>query len=216
MDESPSVFSYLATLLRDEIVVYGVRYLIGLGIAVIGLLLFGPGYKRRIAVLEAELAELKKYPPTKETDGAATGMDGGGSVSPSKSEERVYTARTAGEFFAAVGNMTNLEIDNLIQPHLGKWLRVQNVINNIVPGDGYFVVTLGPKFSQMPYLRFARSDANSVIETMKRGDRIAVEGRIVGLNHMMLEMDCCEIVALQEKDDVLRLPKPPTPGTPAA
>ena len=158
--------------------------------------------------LKTRLKPTSRKPSPREQLEATQRVTGPPPVQP---ERRIYTQRTAGEFFTAVGNMTNLEINNLIQPHLGKWLRVQSVIDNIVPDDKFFIVTLGPKFSQMPYLRFARTDANSVIETMKRGDRIAVEGKITGLDHMMLYMDCCEIVPLQEKDDVLRLPKPPNP-----
>ena len=126
-----------------------------------------------------------------------------GNVATSEPTDRIYTARTAGEFFAAVGSMTNVQIDNFIRPHLGKWLRVQSVIMNINQDDNFFYVALGRKFDPMPHLRFVRENS-TVFDTMKQGDRIAVEGKITGLDHMMLYMDCCELVDLQEKDDVLR------------
>ncbi len=46
-------------------------------------------------------------------------------------EKRIYTQRTAAEIFAAIENMTGVEIDRFAEPHIGKWIRVQSVVRDI-------------------------------------------------------------------------------------
>lgn len=129
--------------------------------------------------------------------------------------KRVYTQRTAPEIFAAIQNMTDVEVERFAEPHIGKWLRVQSVVRNISQTDGFYYVMLGKWFDPMPYLAFAK-DKWSSIGTMTQGHRLAAEGQIFKIEHRTLYLDCCEILDLQEEDDVLRQPKPPIPGTPAA
>ncbi len=128
-------------------------------------------------------------------------------------EKRIYTQRTATEIFAAIENMTGVEIDRFAQPHIGKWIRVQSVVRNITQSDRFFYVMLGKKFD--PILSLAFSKARwSRIETMVQGDRIAAEGQIHEIDEFSLRLDHCELVELGEKDDILRQPKRPNRGTP--
>ena len=119
---------------------------------------------------------------------------------------KVYTARSAGEIFEAIGSLTSLRLENYARPHIGKWLRVQSVIRDInVSNDGNFVyVMLGRRLEPMPYLRFERSRWGGRLETMDAGDVLATEGEITHIEHSTLYLDNCEIVALGEKDDTLR------------
>ena len=58
MEHSPEVTGYLASLLRDEMVLYAM-YCIATGVAVvIGTLIFGRGYKKRIKSMEAKIGDL--------------------------------------------------------------------------------------------------------------------------------------------------------------
>ncbi len=121
-----------------------------------------------------------------------------------KPVKRIYTARTVDEMFAAIKNMTDIEVERFAQPHIGKWIRVQSVIRNMQSDDNFFYVMLGKSLDPMPYLRFTREKWGSSLETMTQGDRLATEGKITGLDHLTLDMDSCAIVGLREKDDVLR------------
>ena len=62
MEQSPDVIDYLGSLLRDELVFHGLRYLFIVGVAMISVLLFGRNYKKRIAALEAR--EVKQQAQT--------------------------------------------------------------------------------------------------------------------------------------------------------
>lgn len=129
-------------------------------------------------------------------------------------EQRVYTRRTVAEIFAAIENMTNLQIDKFAEPHIGKWIRVQSVVRDINQNDKFFYVMLGKWFDPVPYLCFQKVRWPQ-IETMVQGDPIAAEGQIYKIEKMTLYLDRCELVEPQEKDDVLRPPKRPNHGTSA-
>ncbi len=118
-------------------------------------------------------------------------------------EKRIYTQRTAAEIFAAIENMTELQIERFVQPHIGKWIRVQSVVRDISQKGGFFYVMLGKRFDPVLYLAFEKARCPS-IETMVKGDRIAAEGQIHTIENMTLYLDRCELVELGEKDDILR------------
>ena len=127
--------------------------------------------------------------------------------------EKIFTARMAGEIFSAVTakNMTSVEVENYARLHIGKWIRIQNVVRDISQNEDYFFVMLGKLFEPMPFLIFSKAKWEGHIETMKQGDRIATEGRIIKIGRMDMELDCCEIVDLREEDDVLRHPSTRSP-----
>ena len=49
----------------------------------------------------------------------------------SREPKKIYTERTAGEIFSAVGELTDMEMRRFAQLHLGKWIRVQSVVRDI-------------------------------------------------------------------------------------
>ena len=117
-------------------------------------------------------------------------------------EPKIYTARTAGEIFSAVENLTGIGTEKFAQPHLGKWIRVQSVVKDIYPVGNYFLVLIGEGFLTV-LLSFAKEKWPS-IETMTKGDRLAAEGKIRRIQNTVIDLDCCEIVELQDEDDSLR------------
>ena len=121
-----------------------------------------------------------------------------------QSEKRVYTQRTAGEIFAAIKNMTDIQIEKFAEPHIGKWIRVQSTIRDINQNENFYYVMIGKWFDPMPYLCFYKPMWRS-IETMNAGDHIAAVGTIYKIEKMTMYIDRCELVELEEKDDVLRL-----------
>ncbi len=126
-----------------------------------------------------------------------------------ETEKRIYTKRKVGEIFAAIrkNNITTLDRENLSRPHIGKWIRIQHVIQDISLNENYVYVTLGHVFGPSPRLRFKRGRWWPEIETMTKGDRLAAQGRITGIHLMGLSMVDCEIVDQREDNDVLRQPK---------
>ena len=123
----------------------------------------------------------------------------------SRQSEKVFTARKAGEMLNAIMGTTDINATKYAEPHIGKWLRVQNVIRNMSETEHFIEVMLGSRLDPILYLRFSREEWGAKLETMEIGDRLAAEGRITKLITMMLYLDKCEIVGLEDKDDSLRL-----------
>ena len=180
-----------------------------------GILTMGPtGYPEKLTTWDelraGKIAAAPSPPPDSEIDGQP-----GPDNPPSEPEIRVYIQKTAGELFAAIENMTDIQIQQFIKPHIGKWIRVQSVVRDITQNENFFYVMLGRKFDPTPYLCFQKTRWPK-IATYDSGKRIAAVGTIHNINIITLYIDHCELVDLQDNDDVLRLPKPPNPGTPAA
>ena len=117
--------------------------------------------------------------------------------------KKIYTERTAGEIFSEVAKLTDMEMKRFAQPHLGKWIRVQSVVTDIMCDDNFFCVDIGGKLGPYARLRFVKERWPS-IETMRRGDRLAAEGKIKEIGLMVMYMDCCERVELRDEDDSFR------------
>ena len=128
-------------------------------------------------------------------------------------QERIHTARTAGEIFHSIIKLSDIGVDKYAQPHIGKWIRIQSVIRNMSQDEQFVYVMLGKWFDPMPVLRFARSKWSPALETMDVGDRLAAEGKITKIEHLTMYLDVCEIVDLGGKDDTLRRPSANRKGT---
>ena len=119
-------------------------------------------------------------------------------------EKRTHTHRSVGEILTTVRDMTSMAMDGFVQPHIGKWIRVQSVVRDIAQDDNSYTVLLGRVLlDPMVWLSFTK-DEWPEIATMTQGKRLAAEGRITRIDRLAFYMDCCEIVELEEKDDVLR------------
>ena len=105
----------------------------------------------------------------------------------------------------AIKGMTDINATKYAEPHIGKWLRVQNVIRNMYETELTIDVMLGKGLDPILFLRFSKEEWGAKLETMEIGDRLAAEGRITKLEWIALYLDECEIVGLKDKDDSLRL-----------
>ena len=121
-------------------------------------------------------------------------------------EKKVYTARSPAALFEACRTKTSANANKYIKPHIGKWIKVQNRIQDIEEDEQYFFVILGHWADPAPRLRFDKNRWGSEIETMDRGDRLAAEGKIVHVGIMGMQLVECAIVDIGEHDDVLRRP----------
>ena len=116
--------------------------------------------------------------------------------------EKIYTARKIEELLAPIKDMSSLQIQRHVAPHIGKWLRAQSVIRDMSENDNFLYAHVGTaKFGPLAYLAFRKQKWARHLETMDRGDRLAAEGRIVKLNFMGIYLDDCALVDLRKDDD---------------
>ena len=130
------------------------------------------------------------------------------SEEPQEHEERIFTTKTAGELFASVEHLTQLEMERVVAPHIGKWIRVQSVIQDMRSDGGFVVVWIGGKFQPTPILWFEKNAWSARLETMSRGSSLAAWGRIQKIGLMAMVLVDCEIVDVEGENDTFRCPSP--------
>ena len=127
-------------------------------------------------------------------------------VASEKSKVPIFTARTAGELFAAVSaeDMTSIEVESCARPHIGKWIRIQSIVRDISSGENNYYVMLGDLHDPIPFLTFSKDELGEHIETMKKGDRIAAVGIITRITPTGRDLDSCKIVDFSGENDTFR------------
>ena len=108
--------------------------------------------------------------------------------------EKIYTRWTAAEIFADIQNGTILQAEGKIKLHIGKWLRVHDVVSNVSANENYIYVYLGRKFQPVVCLSFDRKQWEPKIETIRKGESLTAEGRITGIELVAMYLDNCTIV----------------------
>lgn len=131
-------------------------------------------------------------------------MAKGSSKGAQEHEERIYTTKTAGELFASVVDLTELEMQRFVQPHIGKWIRVQSVIQDMRREGEHVVVRIGHWFEPTPVLRFSKDPWFNRLETMSRGHTLAACGKIQFIGLMAMVLVDCEIVDTEAENDAFR------------
>ena len=90
---------------------------------------------------------------------------------------------------------TRLAWERAVQPHIGKWLKVQGIIGDISLSLIWVVVRLG--WDPAIALHFSDSEWGERLETMDAGDAISAEGRITSITRLgviEIRMDNCALV----------------------
>lgn len=122
------------------------------------------------------------------------------------SEKRICSPRAAAELFAGVVGLTELEMERVVAPYIGKWIRVQSVIQDIWSDDNFLYVRLGLWFEPTPILRFEKEMWKSHLEMMSKGDSLASCGKIVSIGLLAMKLIDCEIVDIEGDNESFRRP----------
>lgn len=73
----------------------------------------------------------------------------------SRSDNRVYAEKPAGEILRSIVGSTRAEAEQVTAQQLGKWLKVHSDIHDIRKKNGFHYVRLGHLFETNPILRFS-------------------------------------------------------------
>lgn len=108
-------------------------------------------------------------------------------------ERKIYTLRTAQELFDEFKNRTDMEAQRLLQPHIGKWLVVEDVVKNVLEQDRSIAVLVGKRLGPTICLVFEK-DWQQQLETLREGDAIMAEGRISEVDSSAMYLSNCEML----------------------
>ena len=118
---------------------------------------------------------------------------------------KIYTQRTVAEIFSTVRKMTSIRAEDYARIHIAKWIRVQNKISNISEYGDFIVVYLAKDLGPMVILKFKKSEWESTLETMDKGDTLAAEGKIEEIESIRMHLVNCSIVEKGETDDAFSI-----------
>ncbi len=90
---------------------------------------------------------------------------------------------------------TEIEAERLVQPYLGKWVRVSGTVANVVGGGdrASFTVTLENKYA---FFNFREDRWRSRLEVLRQGAHISLLGRITSIHSWKIDIDDCELLNL--------------------
>ena len=200
MESEPETVSYLLQLLRDEVQVHGVRYLIVAGVAVIGSLLFGRGYKKRIADLEYKIANLEhKTAEPKRTLAREQQFNvEARQQEPQSSGSKTWCPLTPKELVALTADRTTeLSRDMVFEPYRDTWLKTQGPVLDVRRWhDGKIDICIG--LPDDLEISLAMKEALYTAEDfmhLKKGDSFTAEGKFDSASdHGLIYLRECEHV----------------------
>ena len=114
---------------------------------------------------------------------------------------RIYTVRKSEDLIKSVTGLTSIEADRVVEPHIGKWLKVEGSINDIslskFSEDFYYILNIGHPLDRTHVVLFFEKSWGPTIETMQRGDWISAEGKINSIDNRSIMLKQCELLATE-------------------
>ena len=113
-----------------------------------------------------------------------------------------FTHASASEIFQDLKDLMSIRADERAKLYLGKWLRVQSNISNILDhGDHISVAFYSKGVMRCIYLDFSDDELCNRIKIMNEGEKFAAIGMIDEAKSHRISLKNCEIVNLYEHND---------------
>ena len=125
---------------------------------------------------------------------------------PLQANDRNFTEKSAREIFNDLDDLTSMKEEERAKFYMGKWLRVQGVIDDISQYEAVVTIRFSAKRLSFRSVDMAFSDESTCarLRTLDKGDRLAVIGKITYANSLSIELTDCELVENSPKDDKLK------------
>ena len=112
-------------------------------------------------------------------------------------QQRPYTLRTVKEILSDFEGRTEMEAQRIAKQHIGKWLRVDDVVRDVYEFSDEIRVAAGKLRSPTVFLAFEKEPWLVTLETLRVGDRITAEGKINSVSSFSINLADCEVIQLQ-------------------
>ena len=90
-----------------------------------------------------------------------------------------------------------MQAQQIVKQHLGKWLKVDDVVQDVVEYSSEIRVSTGNLPNPIVLLDFNKEYWLETLETLSVDDRIAAEGKISSVSLFTIALEDCEILQLQ-------------------
>ena len=108
-------------------------------------------------------------------------------------KDRIYTRVNPEQMTDAFKDLTDVHARNLVRPYIGRWLFLDEKINNVWANERINSVTVFTKKHDISiFLGFKEEWRTSVI-TLQKETRIVAAGRITDIDHWHIRLEDCEL-----------------------
>jgi hypothetical protein len=113
---------------------------------------------------------------------------------PSEAETRIFTDEQPGFFKQFFDGHTSVQADALIQPYLGKWIRVSGVVINDISRQRNGHLVFGSSTDKTRLFLHFQNQWSERILILRSGSTIAMAGKILRVDMNAMSLGNCELI----------------------
>ena len=114
--------------------------------------------------------------------------------------DEVETLWTLDEILKSVEDCTNMQIADITRPHMGKWLKVNEIVGNVYEHKDTVSVSLGKDLQRNIFMAFDKKRWIARLETMKIGDRLFAKGKIEQIQKYRIWLEDCKVIDIKPRE----------------
>lgn len=120
---------------------------------------------------------------------------------PAPCEDRVYTHSTIEEIYNSVKDLTVILANRVVEPHIGKWFRINASIVNVIDTRDTIMVYSNLSTFRHVFLYFSKEKWSEHLETLGRSHCLFVEGKITKIDPNDMILEECEIIEVTRREE---------------
>ena len=111
-------------------------------------------------------------------------------------DERIIVDVTPEYLMSFFAEHTSIQAQRLIEPYIGKWMRVSGPLGNVSNTQNFAQVVFEhrPQSFTVIYMLFRQPDRNNRLSVLRRGTQLTVLGQIKEVTQLTLHLDNCELI----------------------
>jgi len=115
---------------------------------------------------------------------------------PPKYSNREIIDATPDYLMALFDQHTSIQAQRLIEPYIGKWMRVSGKLGNVSNNEYFAQVVFEHRPSSYPriYMLFRQPNRSDRFSVLRRGTQLTVLGQIQEVAQLTLQLDNCELI----------------------
>ena len=165
------------------------------GLFLIAMLRRDGNSKRRTPASPAARAPVS---PTETVDVVDVSAPNGALMMPNSTPERVYIRRTPKAIVQVARGLTNIAVENMAKPYVGKWMVIEGEVFNVSEFSKTIAVSVFEEveneMSVSIRMHFSKKKWMTHLEILEKGDTIKVLGIFLSVSHRGITLEDCELL----------------------
>ena len=160
----------------------------------LGILIFGRNYKKRIATLEGKVNNLSQ-PSTENTSPRGEGRVQLGTCPVVQSHtDDLLPRKTPKELVGVISGLTSIQADPIIQPHIGSRLTMRAKVIDVDDKDDCIQVYAETEDEVSVYFEFNKRSWKGDLKVLNRGDEFEATGSLSSVEEYGITLERCKLL----------------------